>query len=446
MNLKTGFRGLATATLLASTSFLPASAGAAPTHDFTLEQVLSAPFPSGLTAAPTAGRVAWVANDRGVRNVWVAEKGSDRSYRGRPLTTYAGDDGYDLGELSWDPSGQQVFYTRGGSLEGGGPVNTRSLPSGALPQKVWAVSLAGGSPREIGTGHSPVASPRGDVVAFLSGGQIWTAPLAGGAQAQLVHDRGQDSQLAWSPDGSRLAFVSTRTDHSLVGVLDVAKQTIAWMSPSVDTDLAPEWSPDGRRIAFARTPAGGDYEFKPRREGHPWSIWVCDSATGEGRAIWVASAGAGSVFQATLSDRILMWTPGDRIVFPWERTGWIHLYAVPASGGEPVEVTPGGSFEVFNTTLSPDRRRLVYSANSADTDRWHLYETTFSGSAPRRLTSGEGIEDYPVIASDGRLVALHGAARDPCVRCRWTAPPCPTSRRRRSPPTSRPPALSRRNR
>ena len=405
--------GFAAATLFASIALAPRSISAEPAHDFTLEQVLAAPFPSGLTAASAGGRVAWVANDRGVRNVWIAEPRPDRSYRARPLTTYTGDDGYDLGELSWDPAGQRVFYTRGGSLEGGGPVNTMSLPSGAPPQKVWAVDIAGGAPREIGVGHTPLVSPKGDRVAFSSGGQIWTAPTAGGPATQLIHDRGQDGQLAWSPDGSRLAFVSTRTDHSLVGVLDIAADTIAWMSPSVDTDLAPEWSPDGRRLAFVRTPAGGDYEFQPRREGPPWSIWVGDPVTGGGKPVWVAASGPGSVFQGTLSDRVLMWIAGDRLVFPWERSGWIHLYAVPAAGGEAVEVTTGGAFEVFNTTLSPDRARIVYSANGAETDRWHLSEVTVATGAVRPLTSGKGIEDYPVFASDGRLVALHSSARDP---------------------------------
>ena len=413
MNMTSAMARLAAALLLVSTAVSASSADAGPAHDFTLEQVLSAPFPSGLVAAPTGGRVAWIADDRGVRNVWIAETGPDRAYRGRPITAYAGDDGYDLGELSWDPAGRTVVYTRGGSLEGGGPVNTLSLPSGPPPQQVWSVSLAGGAPREVGSGHSPLVSPKGDLVAFLSGGQVWTAPLAGGAATQLMNDRGQDSQLAWSPDGSHLAFVSNRTDHSLVGVLDVAAGRIAWMSPSVDTEMAPEWSPDGKRVAFVRAPAGSDYDFTPHRTGDPWSIWVCDPATGVGRPVWVANAGPGSVFHGTLGDRALMWTAGDRIVFPWERAGWVHLYAIPATGGAPVEVTTGGSFEVFNTALSSDRSRIVYSANGPDTDRWHLFEAALSGGGVRELTSGKGIEDYPVIASDGRVVALHSGARDP---------------------------------
>ena len=119
------------------------------------------------------------------------------------------------------------------------------------------------------------------------------------------------------------------------------------------------------------------------------------------------------MFQGVLSDRVLMWTRGDRIVFPWEKTGWIHLYAVPGSGGEPIEVTTGGAFEVFNTALSPDRGRIVYSANGADTDRWHLFEASLSTGGVRELTGGRGIEDYPVIDSDGGVVALHSTARDP---------------------------------
>ena len=120
--------------------------------------------------------MAWVANDQGVRNVWASgAELATGSYRSHPVTSYVGDDGFDLGEVSWDPAGRVVVYTRGGSLEGGGPVNALSLPAGAPLQKIWAVNVGGGAPREIGAGHTPLVSPKG-TVAFLSGGQIWTAP------------------------------------------------------------------------------------------------------------------------------------------------------------------------------------------------------------------------------------------------------------------------------
>ena len=61
--------GLVAAASLLPFSSLVAHAQPRPTHDFTLQQVLSAPFPSGLTAAPQGGRVAWVYDTQGVRNV-----------------------------------------------------------------------------------------------------------------------------------------------------------------------------------------------------------------------------------------------------------------------------------------------------------------------------------------------------------------------------------------
>jgi len=227
-----GATRLSTAALFAATMLAPWSAGAAPralAHDFTIEQVLSAPFPSSLVAAGQGGRVAWAFNKDGSRNVWVAEPGANGAYAAHPISAYVGDDGYDLGELDWTPDGRQVVYSRGGSLEGGGPVNVRSGPSGAVGQEIWVASVDGTAPRRIGPGHSAATSPRGDAVAYIQADQIWLAPLAAGGQpTQLIHDRGRSGQIAWSPDGARLAFVSSRGDHSLVGVYDFAAKAIVW--------------------------------------------------------------------------------------------------------------------------------------------------------------------------------------------------------------------------
>jgi dipeptidyl aminopeptidase/acylaminoacyl peptidase len=389
-------------------------ASASPVAAFTLQQVLSAPFPSGLTAAPAGGRAAWVFNAQGARNLWVAEKDASGAMRGRAVTHYAGDDGVDMGELSWAPDGASLVYTRGGSLEGGPPVNPMSLVSGSPEQAIWAVAIDGGTPRRLGAGHSAVISPRGDTVAYLLDGQIWSTTLSGGAPVQWVHDRGESGGLVWSPDGARLAFVSSRAGRSIVGVLDAAARRIAWMAPGVDSDMAPEWSPDGKRLAFVRIPAGeGAVDFKAHRTGSPWSIWVCDAATGKGHAIWTAAEGAGSVFHATITDRVLMWGQGGRLVFPWERTGWLHLYTVPVTGGAVAELTTGGNFEVFNTALTPDRGALVYSANAGDIDRWHLWAVKLGEGGPRRLSDGAGIEDYPVVTSDNAILAVHAEAQTP---------------------------------
>ena len=401
---------------LALGSVLALWAGAAParTPDFTIRQALSAPFPSGLVAAPAAGRVAWVSNKDGVRNIWVADSAGGTPHA---VTAYTGDDGYDLGEAALDPAGRFVVYTRGGSLEGGGPVNITSRPEGPQGEEVWAVPLpsgafSGGAPWLVGAGHTAAISPKGDRVAYIRAGQVWTAPLTpGAASTQLLHDRGQTEEIAWSPDGARLAFVSLRGDHALLGVYDFAANAIRWMSPSVDTDLEPQWSPDGTRLAFVRIPAGKGNFFVSKRAGPPWSIWVADVATGAGRSVFIADPGPGSVYHP-VDGGALYWAAGDRLVFPWEKSGWLNFYSVSAAGGAASPLTPG-AFEVFNAVLSPDRTRVVYSSNQGDIDHRHLWEVSVTGGSPRPLTRGASVEDYPATTPDGRVFGLHGDARNP---------------------------------
>ncbi len=400
--------------LLVSTclgAMIPVAAQARPA-DFTIQQVLSAPFPSDFVAGGAGGRVAWVFNKDGARNIWIAEP-SGKGYAARAITSYTGDIGSDMGELAWDPSGKQVLYSFGGSLEGGGPTNIMSLPQGGPPQQIFAAQVSGGEPRLIGTGHAPVVSPKGDLVAYLSGGQIWTAPLSGeGKPSQLIQDRGRTGGLAWSPDGRQLAFVSARGDHSVVGIYDMAAKRITWLQPSLDTDSQPAWASDGARVAFIRSPAGAaDNVFGNRRAAQPWSIWIADAKTGRGHAVWTSDAGAGSGFSGLLSGPQLKWAAGDRIVFPWEKTGWLHLWAVSVNGGAAVDLTPG-AFEVSNVSQTPDKASLVYSANQDDIDHRHIWQVSVNGGKPKALTVGATIEDYPVIADDGRTFTLHGDARN----------------------------------
>src|SRR5436190_21278163 len=92
--------------------FLLLAACASAQAPFTLEQVLSAPFPSDLTASAT-GKLAWVSNARGVRNILVAEP---PQYATRAITSYTADDGQEISQLCWTPDGSSIVFTRGGSL------------------------------------------------------------------------------------------------------------------------------------------------------------------------------------------------------------------------------------------------------------------------------------------------------------------------------------------
>jgi dipeptidyl aminopeptidase/acylaminoacyl peptidase len=385
---------------------------AATAAGFTLEQVLSAPFPSELTASPAGGKLAWILNERGARNIWIA---TPPDYKGVRLTAYKDDDGQDVGQLSWTPDGRSVVYVRGGDLEFlGRPDPNPASNTAGVEQAIW-VAAPGQAPRKLGEGHSPAVSPKGDVVAFLKAGQIWSAPLAGsGKAAQLIVTRAgaTASQLEWSPNGAKLAFVSDRGDHSFIAVCDTASKALTYLDPSVDRDRNPVWSRDGRQIAFLRTLAARNGAGRgAHRAGTPWSIRVATVADGIGRQIWKADEGPGSVFHPVATARQLYWAAGDRLVFPWERDGWAHLYSVPVEGGAATLLTPG-DFEVEHVAYSPDGKEAVFSSNQDDIDRRHIWRVSTSGGPPRPVTRGEELEWSPAPAGDA-VAFLHADGKRP---------------------------------
>jgi dipeptidyl aminopeptidase/acylaminoacyl peptidase len=376
-----------------------------------IETLMSAPFPGNLSAAPAGGGVAWVQNDRGVRNVWVA---LPPAYQGRQVTSFTADDGQDIGGIEWSPEARTLFFVRGGGANRAGEVPNPTSDPAAAEQAIWRVPVSGGAPARVTQGSAIAISPRGDAFAFMRRGQIWSAPTDGSREpAQIANLRGGAGSLRWSPDGARLAFTSNRGDHAFVGVLDPASRTVKWLAPSVDRDAEPVWSPDGARVAFLRTPTSAKLElFKPVRSARPWSIMVADVATGTAKTVWTAERGVGSAFRNVVGDQ-LMWGAGDRLVFPWERTGWTSLYSVPASGGAATLLTPG-RFEVEYVSLTPDRTQVVYNSNQGDIDRRHVWRVSVAGGAPQAVTSGSDIEWEPVLTSDaGAIAYFRSGARRP---------------------------------
>lgn len=378
---------------------------------------MSAPFPTELIAAPAGAKAAWVVNNQGARNVWVAEaQSNDRKFTARQLTSYSGDDGQDIGDLAWLPDASAVVYVRGGDLEHSGAAypNPGSVPQG-VEQNVWLMPLSGIAPQLLGEGYAPAASPRGTSVAFLYKGQVWLSKINPAEKAaQLIRGEGSAGSLRWSPDGTMLAFVSNRIDHSLIGVYDFGQNSLHYLDPSIDLDSNPVWSPDGKQIAFIRIPAS-EHEriFGPERTGMPWSIRVADVRTGVGKEVWRAQEGPGSVFRGVIATNELLWADGNLLVFPWEGDGWLHLYTVPAEGGT-ARLLTSGDYVVEDVTLTPDRRELVFNSNENDIDRRHLWKEPVTGNHPAPLTGGEGIEWSPVVTNQGRaVILLHSDAKLP---------------------------------
>ncbi|MGZ8842622.1 MAG: S9 family peptidase, partial [Pyrinomonadaceae bacterium] len=107
-------------------------AHSAPAQSFTLEQVMSSPFPSDLVVSKRGDKLAWAFDAEGKRNIWIAEA---PAYASRQLTRSTNDDGQELTDLVFSPNGTAIAYVRGeGKNQAGEVPNPTSDPAGAKQQ------------------------------------------------------------------------------------------------------------------------------------------------------------------------------------------------------------------------------------------------------------------------------------------------------------------------
>ncbi len=376
-------------------------------QSFTIKQVLSAPFPANLTASKRGMRLAWTLDEQGHRNIWVAE---GLGFAARRLTAYNEDDGGELSHVQFTPDGAAIIYVRGeGKNESGQYANPTSNPAGA-EQAVWKISWSGGEPAKIDAGSSPCVSAQGKV-AYAKDGQIWVSSTAAGEKPKEVAVRGKNEPVAWSPDGTRLLFISRRTDHNFIGVFDAKAQTVRFIAPSADWDMDPVWSLDGRKVAYVRVASqardAADRYFSEPDRATEWAIRVANAETGSAREIWHSGTSLQSSYPEMAEDTgggVLNWAAENRLVFASEEDGWQHLYAISADGGAAKLLTPG-SCEVEQWSFFADKSAILFNSNCEDVDRRHLWRVGVSGGAPQAITKGESIEWGGIFLGDGEHLA-----------------------------------------
>jgi dipeptidyl aminopeptidase/acylaminoacyl peptidase len=447
-----------------------AQAPASAPHHPTFEQFTTPAYPVELVAAKKADRIAWIANDKGRRNVYTAVGPSFRPVR---ITSFMHDDGIDTTQIGISDDGSVVTFTRGHTPNREGWIaDPSTLPQG-VERAIWAVRTTGGGPAwRLAEGSNGALSPDGRWVAFANDGQIYRVPTAPGPRANdidkgvkpFIRIWGTNNNPVWSPDGRRIAFVSSRTDHSFIAVYDVAAKKITYLSPSVDRDTSPTWSPDSRRIAFVRRPGtpfaqqsqpgsgglgnppgpaynplnpngrgrgrfgggrgqngagrgeGGERGNRPAPRpglttaafagGYTLGLWVADATTGEGHEFW-HNAKDDEVFTGI---RSIDWA-GDSVVFQLEPEEWTRAYSIKIDGAtmsDPVSLTPQEG-QIETSALSPDGRYLYYGTNATDIERRHIWRVATSGGTPERVTMGDAIEHDPVITGGSRTLAVLSA-------------------------------------
>jgi dipeptidyl aminopeptidase/acylaminoacyl peptidase len=441
-----------------------------------IDQYLRPAYPFELATARSVERLAWLAYDEGKRNVYTAVAPAFRPVR---VTSFLKDDGTDLTTLRISSDGSTVIFVRGHTANRDGWVaNPASDPAGA-ERAIWAARTATpGVAWRVAEGSAPELAPDGRSVLFGRDGQIFRA-LTAQARPVSKMDRGEEPFIKawgtnagprWSPDGTRIAFVSNRTDHSFIGIYDVKTRSVKYMAPDVDRDTSPTWSTDGKRIAFIRRPGlpfgqqsqqggggigvppgpaqaaaqagrgrqgggrqgggrgggrGGDEPpDDPRRGlmrsafkgGYTMSLWVGDPATGEAREFWHTTPDE----RVFTSINNIQWA-GDHVIFSvtMPNDEWDRWFSVPLAGPATVKptllTTTNGIIEdATSSTLSKDGKTFYYTTNAGDIDRRHLWAVPTAGGTPKQITTGKGIETYPIaFASGTRLASLTADARRP---------------------------------
>ena len=461
---------LAVMVALAAIAAAPSNAG----RGATIERFLAPGYPTEIVSAKTVDRLAWTAYEHGERNVYTAAAPDFRPHR---LTSFLKDDGVELSDIAISDDGRVLTFVRGTQPNREGWVaDPTSNPEGA-DRTVWAVRLRGdgtfaGPARKIGEATTPALSPDGRTVVFARDGQIFsystaqaapTGPRPPASKAPLIKAWGANRDPVWSPDGTKIAFVSDRVDHSFVGVYDVRTKALTFLAPSVDHDTNPVWSPDGKRIAFLRRPGtpfgqqahqgsgsignpdgpaydplttlrggrggrGGGGRGGGRgapgagraaanddrpglfasafADGSTLSFWVADAATGEATEFWHNDRADPEFGTINAGWR---WADPDHVVFQAEPEEWTRWYSVSVSHPQPrpVMLTPGdGAVEAI--ALSKDGRTLFYETNAGDIERRHIWKVPTAGGSAEQITRGDTIETYPAALASGQAIAVLG--------------------------------------
>lgn len=229
----------------------------------------------------------------------------------------------------------------------------------------------------------------GDIMTDRMRPTIWMVDARSGEQVPIVAGPGSHSQPRWSPDGKRLAYISTAEGGA-------AQLFVRWMASGEavritglpDTPSSLAWSPDGRRIAYTMFVPGDGPKLgtlPPKPEGAQWAPPL------------------------EIHSDIQYRTDEEGYLKP----GFSHIFLVSSDGGAPRQLSFGSVHDNGPLSWTPDGRTLLFSSNRAA--NWarepldsEVYALDIGSGAIKALTDRRGPDAEPVVSPDGKLIAYTG--------------------------------------
>ena len=284
-----------------------------------------------------------------------------------------------VGQLTWSPDGARIAFVsdRDGNFE-----IYVMRADGSIQ-----VNLSNNAALDVG----PAWSPDGTKIGFSSDrdgpGQMYVGPFQlyvmnadGSGVTRLTHDSASDVEATWSPDGSKIAFVSGTARGSQIDVMNADGSGVIALTSDLQGDGEPAWSPDGSKIAFSN----GQLKVM--------------NADGTGATMLTSGWNP-------------QWSPdGSKIAFhrvnhtnraPCSQSPCtLSFYLINADGSGLLQLehnlTYGGVGSDVGPSWSPDGSRLAFVSTPASGGARELYVANVDGSGLVNLTQSSGAGYYPV--------------------------------------------------